>query len=373
MPELAELAPNGRPADGRQPAHQRRRAAARPARCRTSAPTRWTCPRPARSTPKTRACSASSCVTSSRSTTSSATSGSSAPTKRCRTCSARSSRSPTGSGRPGRRRATSSSRPHGRVLDSMLSEHQCEGWLEGYLLTGRHGLFNCYEAFIHIVDSMFNQHAKWLEGHRAAAVAARHRLAELPARLARLAAGPQRLHPPGPRLPRPRRQQEGRHRPGLPAAGRQLPAVGFDHCLRSRHYVNVVVAGKRAMPQWLTMDAAAVHCTEGIGIWQWASNDQGAEPDVVLACCGDTPDPGGPGRRVDPARAPARAEDPRGQRRRPDEAAASHRAPARAQRRATTTPLFTTDKHIIFAFHGYPWLIHRLTYRRTNRNLHVRG
>ena len=165
---------------------------------------------------------------------------------------------PTASGTRGPCRTTSSSRPSGRVLDSMLSEHQCQGWLEGYLLTGRHGLFNCYEAFIHIVDSMFNQHAKWLKVTAGAALAARHRLAELPARLARLAAGPQRLHPPGPGLPRPRRQQEGRHRPRLPAAGRQLPCCrSSDHCLRSRHYVNVVVAGKHAMPQWLTMEDAA--------------------------------------------------------------------------------------------------------------------
>ena len=179
--------------------------------------------------------------------------------------------------------------PDGSVME-VLSEHQCEGWLEGYLLTGRHGLFNSYEAFIHIVDSMFNQHAKWLK--MSLELPWRRKIASLNYLLTstRLAAGSQRLHAPGPRLHRPRHQQEGRDRPRLPPAGRQLPAVGHGSlpaqpALRQSSWS----AGKHHAPQWLTMDAAAAHCTEGIGIWQWASNDQGAEPDVVMACCGDVP------------------------------------------------------------------------------------
>jgi xylulose-5-phosphate/fructose-6-phosphate phosphoketolase len=170
----------------------------------------------------------------------------------------------------------------------MLSEHQCEGWLEGYLLTGRHGLFNSYEAFIRIVDSMFSQHAKWLKVTWSC-LAPQDRVVELPARLPRLAAGPQRLHPPGSRfLDHVINKKADIVRVYLPPDANCLLSV-FDHCLRSRNYVNVVVAGKHALPQWLTMDAAVIHCTEGIGIWQWASNDQGSEPDVVMACCGDTP------------------------------------------------------------------------------------
>ena len=182
-------------------------------------------------------------------------------------------------------RATSHLAPDGRVME-VLSEHQCQGWLEGYLLTGRHGFFSCYEAFIHIVDSMFNQHAKWLKVTRDISVAPADRLVELSADLARLAAGSQRLQPSGPRLHRPRGEQEGRHRARLSAAGCQHCLLSVtDHCLRSRHYVNVIVAGKQPAPQWLDMDAAVKHCTAGIGIWQWASNDQGGEPDVVMACC----------------------------------------------------------------------------------------
>jgi xylulose-5-phosphate/fructose-6-phosphate phosphoketolase len=153
---------------------------------------------------------------------------------------------------------------------------------------GRHGLFNCYEAFIHIVDSMFNQHAKWLKV-RGAAVAAQDRLAELPAELACLAAGSQRLHASGSRLSRSCGQQEGRDRARVSAAGCQLPVVGHGPLPAQPHYVNVVVAGKHPAPQWLSMDAAVKHCSEGIGIWQWASNDQHSEPDVVMACAGDVP------------------------------------------------------------------------------------
>ena len=173
-----------------------------------------------------------------------------------------------------RARATTTSSPDGRVME-VLSEHLCQGWLEGYLLTGRHGLFNCYEAFIHIVDSMFNQHAKWLKVTRDDPVAAADRVAQLPALLARLAPGPQRLLAPGPGLHRPRGEQEGRDHPRLPAARRQLPAVGGRPLPASRDYVNVIVAGKQPALDYLTMDEAAAHCARGIGIWDWASNDDG--------------------------------------------------------------------------------------------------
>ena len=255
----------------------------------------------------------------------------------------------------------------------MLSEHQCEGWLEGYLLTGRHGLFNCYEAFIHIVDSMFNQHAKWLKVTARIAVAAEDRVAELSAGLPCLAAGAQRIYPPGPWLHRSRGEQEGVDRSRLSSAGCELPAFGMDHCLRSRHYVNVVIAGKYPALQWLNMDAAVEHCTKGIGIWEWASNDKGAEPDVVMACCGDVP-------TLETLAAVsilrehrARTENTRSQRCGPDETRAQQRTSARFKRCGFRC-FVHQGKPIIFAFHGYPWLIHRLTYRRTNHhNLHVRG
>jgi xylulose-5-phosphate/fructose-6-phosphate phosphoketolase len=262
--------------------------------------------------------------------------------------------------------------PAGRVLDSMLSEHQCEGWLEGYLLTGRHGLFNSYEAFIRIVDSMFSQHAKWLKVTR-----------ELPwrrpiASLSYLLASHvwQQDHnglthqDPG-FLDHVINKKADIVRVYLPPDANCLLSV-FDHCLRSRHYVNVVVAGKHALPQWLTMNEAVVHCTEGIGIWQWASNDQGAEPDLVMASCGDTPTleilaavsilrEHLPDLRirvinvVDLLKLEPSSEHPHG------------------LSDAEYDSLFTTDRPIVFGFHGYPWLVHRLTYRRTNRNLHVRG
>jgi xylulose-5-phosphate/fructose-6-phosphate phosphoketolase len=262
--------------------------------------------------------------------------------------------------------------PSGQVLDSMLSEHQCEGWLEGYLLTGRHGLFNSYEAFIRIVDSMFSQHAKWLKV-----------CLELPWRrpissLNYLLASHvwQQDHngfthqDPG-FLDHVINKKADIVRVYLPADANCLLSV-FDHCLRSRNYVNVVVAGKHALPQWLSMDAAVIHCTEGIGIWQWASNDQGGEPDVVMGCCGDTPTlevlaavsilrehlPDIKVRVVnvvDLMKLQSSSEHPHG------------------MSDQDYDSLFTTDKHIIFAFHGYPWLVHRLTYRRANRNLHVRG
>ncbi len=179
--------------------------------------------------------------------------------------------------------------PQGRVLDSMLSEHQSQGWLEGYLLTGRHGLFNCYEAFIHIVDSMFNQHAKWLKV--TAQLPWRHDIASLNYLLASHVWQQDHngfTHQDPGFLDHVVNKKADIVRIYLPPDANCLLSVA-DHCLRSRHYVNVIVAGKRPMPQWLTMKQAEVHCTEGIGIWEWAGNDEGAEPDVVLACCGDTP------------------------------------------------------------------------------------
>jgi len=262
--------------------------------------------------------------------------------------------------------------PAGRVLDSMLSEHQCEGWLEGYLLTGRHGLFNCYEAFIHIVDSMFNQHAKWLKV--TSQLPWRRKIASLNYLLASHVWQQDHngfTHQDPGFLDHVINKKADIVRVYLPPDANCLLSV-FDHCLRSRHYVNVVVAGKHAMPQWLTMKEAVVHCTEGIGIWQWASNDKGVEPDVVMACCGDTPTleilaavsilreylPGLKIRVinvVDLMKLQPVTEHPHG------------------LSDKDYDSLFTKDKHIIFGFHGYPWLIHRLTYRRANRNIHVRG
>ena len=262
--------------------------------------------------------------------------------------------------------------PAGRVLDSMLSEHQCEGWLEGYLLTGRHGLFNSYEAFIRIVDSMFSQHAKWLKV--TLELPWRRKIASLNYLLASHVWQQDHngfTHQDPGFLDHVINKKADIVRVYLPPDANCLLSV-FDHCLRSRHYVNVVVAGKHALPQWLTMEAAVVHCTEGIGIWQWASNDQSAEPDVVMACCGDTPTleilaavsilrqhlPDLKIRVVnvvDLMKLQSSSEHPHG------------------FSDADYDSLFTKDKHIIFGFHGYPWLVHRLTYRRTNRNLHVRG
>jgi len=262
--------------------------------------------------------------------------------------------------------------PDGRVME-MLSEHQCEGWLEGYLLTGRHGLFNCYEAFIHIVDSMFNQHAKWLKV--TAELPWRRKIASLNYLLASHVW--QQMHngfthqDPG-FIDHVVNKKASVVRVYLPPDANCLLSV-WDHCLRSRHYVNVVIAGKYQAPQWLTMDAAVKHCSKGIGIWQWASNDEGKEPDVVMACCGDVPTletlaavsilrehlPSLKVRLVnvvDLMKLEPQSEHPHGL---SDEA---------------FDALFTQDKPVIFAFHAYPWLIHRLTYRRTNHdNIHVRG
>ncbi|MEO9146213.1 MAG: phosphoketolase family protein [Ginsengibacter sp.] len=262
--------------------------------------------------------------------------------------------------------------PSGDVIDSMLSEHQCEGFLEGYLLTGRHGLFNCYEAFIRIVDSMFSQHAKWLKV--TLELPWRRKIASLNYLLASHVWQQDHngfTHQDPGFLGHVISKKADVVRVYLPPDANCLLSV-FDHCLRSRHYVNVVVAGKHPLPQWLTMEEAVVHCTEGIGIWQWASNDQGTEPDVVMACCGDTPTlellaavsilrehlPEVKIRVVnvvDLMKLQSSSEHPHG------------------LNDQDYDSIFTKDKHIIFNFHGYPWLIHRLTYRRTNHNLHVRG
>jgi len=260
----------------------------------------------------------------------------------------------------------------GRVME-MLSEHQCEGWLEGYLLTGRHGLFNCYEAFIHIIDSMFNQHAKWLKV--TAHLPWRRKIASLNYLLSshvwRQDHNGFTHQDPG-FIDHVVNKKSEIVRIYLPPDANCLLSV-MDHCLRSRHYVNVVVAGKHPAPKWLTMDQAISHCTAGIGIWQWASNDQQSQPDVVMACAGDVPTletlaavtilrerlPDLKVRVVnvvDLMKLQPTSEHPHGLSDRDFDS------------------LFTTDKPVIFAFHGYPWLIHRLTYRRNNHhNLHVRG
>jgi xylulose-5-phosphate/fructose-6-phosphate phosphoketolase len=262
--------------------------------------------------------------------------------------------------------------PDGRVME-MLSEHQCEGWLEGYLLTGRHGLFNCYEAFIHIIDSMFNQHAKWLKV--TAHLPWRRKISSLNYLLTshvwRQDHNGFTHQDPG-FIDHVVNKKAEVIRVYFPPDANCLLSV-MDHCLRSRHYVNVVVAGKHPAPQWLTMEAAVKHCSEGIGIWQWASNDQAAAPDVVMACCGDVPTletlaavsilrehlPDLKIRVVnvvDLMKLQPQSEHPHG------------------LSDVDFDELFTRDKPVIFAYHAYPWLIHRLTYRRTNHhNIHVRG
>jgi xylulose-5-phosphate/fructose-6-phosphate phosphoketolase len=262
--------------------------------------------------------------------------------------------------------------PDGRVLE-ILSEHLCQGWLEGYLLTGRHGLFNCYEAFIHIVDSMFNQHAKWLKVTRH--IPWRRPIASLNYLLTshvwRQDHNGFSHQDPG-FIDHVVNKKAEIIRVYLPPDANCLLSV-MDHCLRSRDYVNVVVAGKQPALDYLTMDEAVAHCTRGIGIWSWASNDEGAEPDVVMACAGDIPTletlaavailrehlPQLKVRVVnvvDLMRLQPETEHPHG------------------MSDANFDALFTVDKPIVFAYHGYPWLIHRLTYRRRNhRNLHVRG
>ena len=262
--------------------------------------------------------------------------------------------------------------PEGRVVDSMLSEHQCEGFLEGYLLTGRHGLFNSYEAFIRIVDSMFSQHAKWLKVTRE--LPWRRDIASLNYLLASHVWQQDHngfTHQDPGFLDHVVNKKADVVRVYLPPDANCLLSV-FDHCLRSRHYVNVVVAGKHALPQWLTMEAAVVHCTEGLGIWQWASNDQTDEPDVVMACCGDTPT-----LEVLAAVSILRAHVPDLKIRVVNVVDLMRLQPEAEHPHGLSDidydGLFTTDKPIVFNFHGYPGLVHRLTYRRKNRNLHVRG
>ena len=262
--------------------------------------------------------------------------------------------------------------PDGRVME-VLSEHMCQGWLEGYLLTGRHGFFSCYEAFIHIIDSMFNQHAKWLKTTRH--IPWRRPIASLNYLLTshvwRQDHNGFSHQDPG-FLDHVINKKSEVIRVYLPPDTNTLLSV-TDHCLRSRHYVNVIIAGKQPALQFLDMDAAVKHCTSGIGIWDWASNDQGYEPDVVMACAGDVPTletlaavdilrQNLPDLKirvvnvVDLMTLQPQIEHPHG------------------LSDKDFDSLFTTDKPIIFAFHGYPWLIHRLTYRRTNhKNLHVRG
>jgi xylulose-5-phosphate/fructose-6-phosphate phosphoketolase len=262
--------------------------------------------------------------------------------------------------------------PYGRVVDSQLSEHQCQGWLEGYLLTGRHGLFNSYEAFIRIVDSMFSQHAKWLKVTRE--LPWRRNIASLNYLLASHVWQQDHngfTHQDPGFLDHVINKKADVVRVYLPPDANCLLSV-FDHCLRSRHYVNVVVAGKHALPQWLTMDQAVVHCTEGIGIWQWASNDQDSEPDVVMACCGDTPT-----LEVLAAVSILREHLPELKIRVVNVVDLMRLQPAAEHPHGLSETdydsLFTRDKPIIFGFHGYSSLVHGLTYRRANRRLHVRG
>ncbi len=262
--------------------------------------------------------------------------------------------------------------PEGRVIE-VLSEHQCEGFLEGYLLTGRHGVFNCYEAFIHIIDSMFNQHAKWLKVTRG--LPWRARIASLNYLLAshvwRQDHNGFTHQDPG-FIDHVINKKAEIVRVYLPPDANCLLSV-MDHCLRSRHYVNVVVAGKHPAPQWLNMDRAVLHCTKGIGIWDWASNDRNAEPDVVMACAGDVPT-----LETLAAVSILRRELPDLKIRVVNVVDLMKLQPATEHPHglsdADFDALFTRDKPIVFAYHGYPWLIHRLTYRRNNHhNLHVRG
>jgi xylulose-5-phosphate/fructose-6-phosphate phosphoketolase len=260
----------------------------------------------------------------------------------------------------------------GRVME-MLSEHQCEGWLEGYLLTGRHGFFSCYEAFIHIIDSMFNQHAKWLKVCND--IPWRRPIASLNYLLSshvwRQDHNGFSHQDPG-FIDHVVNKKPEVVRVYLPPDANTLLSV-TDHCLRSRNYVNVVVAGKQPAPQWLTMDQAVKHCTAGLGIWEWASNDKGGEPDVVMACCGDVPT-----LETLAAVQMLRRFVPELKIRVINIVNLMKLLPHKEHPHGLTDAdfdvLFTRDKPIIFAFHGYPWLIHRLTYRRTNHNnLHVRG
>ncbi|MGP8243669.1 MAG: phosphoketolase [Bryobacteraceae bacterium] len=262
--------------------------------------------------------------------------------------------------------------PDGRVME-VLSEHMCQGWLEGYLLTGRHGFFSCYEAFIHIIDSMFNQHAKWLKVTRH--IPWRRPIASLnyliTSHVWRQDHNGFSHQDPG-FIDHVINKKADVVRVYLPPDTNTLLSV-VDHCLRSRHYVNVIVAGKQPALQYLDMDKAIKHCTAGIGIWDWASNDQGGAPDVVMGCCGDVP-------TLETLAAVdlLRASLPDLKIRVVNVVDLMTLQPASEHPHGLSDnefdSLFTTDKPVVFAFHGYPWLIHRLTYRRHNHdNLHVRG
>ena len=263
--------------------------------------------------------------------------------------------------------------PDGRVME-VLSEHLCQGWLEGYLLTGRHGFFSCYEAFIHIIDSMFNQHAKWLKTTRDE-IPWRRPIASLNYLLTshvwRQDHNGFSHQDPG-FIDHVVNKKGDVVRIYLPPDANTLLSV-VDHCLRSRNYVNVIVAGKQPELQYMDMDAAVKHCTAGIGIWDWASNDQGSEPDVVMACAGDVPT-----FETLAATDLLRQQFPDLKVRVVNVVDLMTLQPASEHPHGISDrefdAIFTTDKPIVFAYHGYPWLIHRLTYRRTNhKNLHVRG
>ncbi len=262
--------------------------------------------------------------------------------------------------------------PDGRVME-VLSEHLCQGWLEGYLLSGRHGLFNCYEAFIHIIDSMFNQHAKWLKVSREipwrAPIASLNYL--LSSHVWQQDHNGFSHQDPG-FIDHVVNKKAEIVRVYLPPDTNCLLSVA-DHCLRSRQYVNVIVAGKAPMLQWLTMEEAVAHCTRGIGIWEFASNDQGGEPDVVMACCGDVPT-----LEAIAAAQLLRQQLPELKVRMVNVVDLMRLQPDSEHPHGLSDPefdaLFTSDRPVVFAFHGYPWLIHRLTYRRANHaNIHVRG
>ena len=260
----------------------------------------------------------------------------------------------------------------GSVME-MLSEHQCEGWLEGYLLTGRHGLFNCYEAFIHIIDSMFNQHAKWLK--TSSELSWRRKIASLNILLTSTVWRQDHngfTHQDPGFIDHVVNKKATIVRVYLPPDANCLLSV-MDHCLRSYHYVNVIVAGKHPAPQWLNMEQAVEHCTRGIGIWDFASNDQEAEPDVVMGCSGDVPT-----LEILGAVSILRDHLPEIKIRVINvvdlfklEKSTEH---THGLTDADYNALFTTTKPVVFAFHGYPWLVHRLTYNRANNvNMHVRG
>jgi xylulose-5-phosphate/fructose-6-phosphate phosphoketolase len=260
----------------------------------------------------------------------------------------------------------------GSVLDSMLSEHQAEGWLEGYLLTGRHGIFHSYEAFIRIVDSMVNQHAKWIKMSNE--LPWRHQIASLNYLLTshvwRQDHNGFTHQDPG-FIDHLLNKKASIVRIYLPPDANTLLST-MDHCLKSRNYINLTITGKHDSPQWLSMDEAIEHCTKGVSVWDWASNDQDSEPDVIMACAGDVPT-----LETLAAVSILREHLPQLKIRVVNIVDLMRLEPATEHPHGLNDPeydtIFTKNKQIIFAFHGYPWVVHRLTYRRANRNLHVRG